>query len=264
MKFYKCLIIILLSAQPVFAEPADKQSSKVDVNLYVSGGLGIVHFSDDFMKWPNDYSSNFLSKASASDSSFSGYNLRRKYSKNYDTENLKITGNIFFENFGFSISALIADYVYTDINGPVPKTDSTTNKSYDDSLRIWSATVSPSLLFRTNKTSFGDGIIYAVFGGGVDYVILHYKYQISGDFPPVGAKTKEFKDDSLGWHVSAGINYDYGLLGLFSELTYTHVHFDSIKEKNGSDVMRYSDGRKVSTSIDTVVLSVGAGLHIGW
>jgi hypothetical protein len=54
------------------------------------------------------------------------------------------------------------------------------------------------------------------------------------------------------------------MIGLLCSLTYTHVHFDSIKEKNGSDVMRYSDGRKFSTSINMVTVSAGAGLHIGW
>jgi hypothetical protein len=259
MNFYKCLIIILISIQPVFAESVDKLSNKVDAHFYVSGGAGISHFNNNIYNWSNNYSSEFLKTAASYDSSYSNYDLHTEYTKTDLIINIGFVGDIYYENYGLGLSVTSNNYAYTDPNGQNP------DDKYYDYLHVWSTNISPSLLFRTNAIELGEDRIIHFFGGiGIDYVILHYKYHIGGDFPPVGAKTKEFKDDSLGWHVSAGINYDYGLLGLFSELTYTHVHFDSIKEKNGSDVMRYSDGRKVSTSIDTVVLSVGAGLHIGW
>jgi hypothetical protein len=259
MKIYKCLIIIVLFLQPVFAETPDKQSNKFDAHLYVSGGAGGFHFSNNIFNWSNDYSSEFLKKAASYDSSFSNYHLHEKYTKTDSMINISFSSDIYYKYCGLGLSIKNNLYKHTDINGQNP------DDTYYDYLHVWSTNISPSFLIRTNAIEFGEDRIIHFFGGiGIDYVILHYKYHIGGDFPPVGAKTKEFKDDSLGWHVSAGINYDFGLLGIFSELTYTHVHFDSIKEKNGSDVMRYSDGRKVSTSIDTVVLSVGAGLHIGW
>jgi hypothetical protein len=261
MKICKCLIIIILFLRPVFAEPADKQSNTVDAHFYVSGGAGVAHFSNNIFNWSDDYSSEFLEKAASYDSSYSNCHLHdEKYIKTNPMINISFSSDIYYKNCGLGLSVKNNYYAYSDdLYGHNPD-----DRCYDY-LSVRSTNISPSLLIRTNAIEFGEDRIIHFFGGiGIDYVILHYKYHIGGDFPPVGAKTKEFRDSSLGWHVSAGINYDYGLLGLFSELTYTHVHFDSIKEKNGSDVMRYSDGRKVSTSIDTVVLSVGAGLHIGW
>lgn len=219
---------------------------------------------------------SYYQRLKSSDPMYSDYNykwypLRGSRSPNDFPAELGVSIDAFYKNYGIGINEDIgiffltsyatndSYYSYYDANG---------KEKFSSYSGIVYRKVSPSLYYKIKLTEYSkDEQSYLRFGCGVDFFQIAtwfhcYSVKQSEPTPFKNEYEKEYKDHSIGYHANIGIGYDKGLVAFLCTVNYTQVYFDSIKEKNGNDVMRYSDGRKVSSKIDMVTVNFGAGFHI--
>jgi hypothetical protein len=274
MKFKPFIIFAIISISfPILSQDnADSKSSNYrmfDSYLFVNAYFGYARVSN-IPDWVNDISNQYLERIKNNDNKYSEYSIRKNSTglgKNSAMPlGCNISFNHFYHNFGVGFDCNIV-YFYSNAGNTIY--DSNGDGKCGSYWYCYWIDFSPSFLYRYKILILNNDNTFLYFGIGVDFVMLKVHYDMaegSDDEKPLYHEEfpKEYKNNNFGCHASIGICCERSNIVVQCSATYTHVHFDSIKEKNGSDVMRYSDGRKVSTSIDMVTISVGVGLHIGW
>jgi hypothetical protein len=273
MKYLTIVFVLFFVSVSIFAKDEDPNND-YSFHFIASGLLDCLHDRNNcFAKWADDQSQLYFNQIKNQGGEYSNYRMEKNTSSQFDHYYipLGIGGmcDLYYHNAGIALASSFS-IIKMNVEGT---NDWKIKNEYNSSkinitYSIYSFIISPSVLYKIDFLKTSTDLVYFRLETGFDFYNLYYFYTVNGPnnekVPYEDEFTKSYHDYKIGYHAGFGLGYDSGLLAIIGNIRYTHVYFDSIKEKNGSDVMRYSDGRKVSTSIDIVTVSVGAGLHIGW
>jgi hypothetical protein len=129
--------------------------------------------------------------------------------------------------------------------------------------------VSPSFYYMFElEPSRTGGRRFLRLGAGPDFVKISYSLAIRKygheDLPETSPYERSYTAKTLGWHINFAyiLNYDYW--AITGEINYSKAHAVEFTDEKSGDVMRFSDGRKVKTTLTCFSFNIGAGVRISW
>jgi hypothetical protein len=270
---FVCIIFLWI---PLFSEVKNfSQESVFASHFIVHAQKGYLHDSSGCMsKWADDQSLLYLQRLKNYATEYENYRLKTNQASRHDTSYspMGIGGlcDIYYKNIGIALdgSFLIIKQNINEEKTDAAIYDANGNKKILINYDIKTYSISPSLLFRYAFDIFSNAETYVRIGIGFDFIWIDYDYLLWGSNKDKALFEEEYpkryQKRETGYHASIGFGYDFDIFALLCIVTYTHADFSAIKEKNSADIMRYSDGREVSTKTDMVYLSIGTGIRLSW
>lgn len=267
MKILKIIIVsaFFSAASAVHAQDLREKS----LYLSISGMYGSSETSN-FEDWKTERAERYFAETKALPAFADSAASPAGKNESNTIWGLKYDGAFFYGNIGTGLSALvnysalnygeISDYEIKDSNG-------TTIAGISGSPDFW--ILSPSLYYMIElDPAANGGRRFFRLGAGPDFVKIKYSLEIRkfghNDLPDSSPYERTYTGKTLGWHINLAYILNYDLWTITGELNYTQSKAPVFEDDKTGETMRFSDGRKVSTTMRCFTVNIGAGIRISW
>jgi hypothetical protein len=267
MKILKTIIIIAVFSTASILYASDSPEKSFYLSII---GMGGSSKTSNFENWKIERAERYFAETKAIPAYSSSTPSISEKNESNSVWGIKYDSAFFYGNIGAGLSALVnysslnygetSDYEIKDNNG---KKVAGISGSPD----FWIISPSFYYMFELEPSSYG-GRRFLRLGAGPDFIKINYALEIRkynhNDLPDTNPYEHTYTAKTIGWHIDLAyiLNYDYW--AITGELNYTHSKAQLFKDDKTGEIMRFTDGRKVTTTMRCFTFNIGAGVRVSW